>query len=188
MKSLFKKFSTAVIVLAAVALLSVPLLGGARLAADCGRIEKKFNHFAAETDKHGNNFESDMVVFAANAESLCDEAARITGEDSPAVRSLQNDLAEYEKCGSAFEKFDCFKRLLADAKRVYASVPEGSVTDSLMTAMDGIESADFTHLWGKILRMHEIAFRSSFRRAVLRNCKNLRNRREITPTNEIFKA
>lgn len=40
MKSLFKKFSTAVIVLAAVALLSVPLLGGARLAADCGRIEK----------------------------------------------------------------------------------------------------------------------------------------------------
>ena len=88
MKSLFKKFSTAVIVLAAVALLSVPLLGGARLAADCGRIEKKFNHFAAETDKHGNNFESDMVVFAANAESLCDEAARITGEDSPAVRSL----------------------------------------------------------------------------------------------------
>ena len=111
MKSLFKKFSTAVIVLAAVALLSVPLLGGARLAADCGRIEKKFNHFAAETDKHGNNFESDMVVFAANAESLCDEAARITGEDSPAVRSLQNDLAEYEKCGSAFEKFDCFKRL-----------------------------------------------------------------------------
>ena len=36
MKSLFKKFSTAVIVLAAVALLSVPLLGGARLAADCG--------------------------------------------------------------------------------------------------------------------------------------------------------
>lgn len=62
MKSLFKKFSTAVIVLAAVALLSVPLLGGARLAADCGRIEKKFNHFAAETDKHGNNFESDMVV------------------------------------------------------------------------------------------------------------------------------
>ena len=55
---------------------------------------------------------------------------------------LQNDLAEYEKCGSAFEKFDCFKRLLADAKRVYASVPEGSVTDSLMTAMDGIESAD----------------------------------------------
>ena len=142
MKSLFKKFSTAVIVLAAVALLSVPLLGGARLAADCGRIEKKFNHFAAETDKHGNNFESDMVVFAANAESLCDEAARITGEDSPAVRSLQNDLAEYEKCGSAFEKFDCFKRLLADAKRVYASVPEGSVTDSLMTAMDGLESAD----------------------------------------------
>ena len=142
MKSLFKKFSTAVIVLAAVALLSVPLLGGARLAADCGRIEKKFNHFAAETDKHGNNFESDMVVFAANAESLCDEAARITGEDSPAVRSLQNDLAEYEKCGTAFEKFDCFKRLLADAKRVYASVPEGSVTDSLMTAMDGIESAD----------------------------------------------
>ena len=135
MKSLFKKFSTAVIVLAAVALLSVPLLGGARLAADCGRIEKKFNHFAAETDKHGNNFESDMVVFAANAESLCDEAARITGEDSPAVRSLQNDLAE-------FEKFDCFKRLLADAKRVYAFVPEGSVTDSLMTAMDGIESAD----------------------------------------------
>jgi len=134
MKSLFKKFSTAVIILAAVALLSVPLLGGARLAADCGRIEKKFNHFAAETDKHGNNFESDMVVFAANAESLC--------EDSPAVRSLQNDLAEYEKCGSAFEKFDCFKRLLADAKRVYASVPEGSVTDSLMTAMDGIESAD----------------------------------------------
>lgn len=96
MKSLFKKFSTAVIVLAAVALLSVPLLGGARLAADCGRIEKKFNHFAAETDKHGNNFESDMVVFAANAESLCDEAVRITGEDSPAVRSLQNDLAEYE--------------------------------------------------------------------------------------------
>lgn len=142
MKSLFKKFSTAVIVLAAVALLSVPLLGGARLAADCGRIEKKFNHFAAETDKHGNNFESDMVVFAANAESLCDEAARITGEDSPAVRSLQNDLAEYEKCGSAFKKFDCLKRLLADAKRVYASVPEGSVTDSLMTAMDGIESAD----------------------------------------------
>lgn len=92
MKSLFKKFSTAVIVLAAVALLSVPLLGGARLAADCGRIEKKFNHFAAETDKHGNNFESDMVVFAANAESLCDEAARITGEDSPAVRSLQTIL------------------------------------------------------------------------------------------------
>lgn len=141
MKSLFKKFSTAVIVLAAIALLSVPLLGGARLAADCGRIEKS-SIIAAETDKHGNNFESDMVVFAANAESLCDEAVRITGEDSPAVRSLQNDLAEYEKCGSAFEKFDCFKRLLADAKRVYASVPEGSVTDSLMTAMDGIESAD----------------------------------------------
>lgn len=80
MKSLFKKFSTAVIVLAAVALLSVPLLGGAKA---CGGIadesKKKFNHFAAETDKHGNNFESDMVVFAANAESLCDEAARIHG-------------------------------------------------------------------------------------------------------------
>lgn len=45
MKSLFKKFSTAVIVLAAVALLSVPLLGGARLAADCGRIEKKVQSF-----------------------------------------------------------------------------------------------------------------------------------------------
>ena len=64
MKSLFKKFSTAVIVLAAVALLSVPLLGGARLAADCGRIEKKFNHFAAETDKHGNNFQQMPRAFA----------------------------------------------------------------------------------------------------------------------------
>ena len=62
MKSLFKKFSTAVIVLAAVALLSVPLLGGARLAADCGRIEKKFKHFATETDKHGNNFESKFAI------------------------------------------------------------------------------------------------------------------------------
>ena len=92
MKSLFKKFSTAVIVLAAVALLSVPLLGGARLAADCGRIEKKFNHFATETDKHGNNFESDMVVFAANAESLCDEAARITGRILPPCAAFKTIL------------------------------------------------------------------------------------------------
>lgn len=142
MKSFFGKFSTAVCVLIIAAMLAVPLLGGARLAGDCRRAERDFNHFAAETDKHGNNFASDAVVFIANAKSLGDEAARIAGSESSAVRELRNDIAEYENCGSAFEEFDCYQRILADSKRVYSAVRADSITQSLMTAMDGIESAD----------------------------------------------
>lgn len=141
MKSLFKKFSTAVVVLAAVALLSVPLLGGARLAADCGRIEKNSIILRPKPINTAIISSPTWLFLQQMPRAFAMRQRASRGRILPPCAAFKTILPNTKNA------VPHLKNLIASnvcLRMQSAFMPPfgGSVTDSLMTAMDGIESAD----------------------------------------------
>lgn len=142
MKKLTENRAAALAILIIVALLAVPVLGGAGLTSKVRSSERQFSKTVTTPDRHGNDLISDTDKVVVSAEALLAEGTKLAGDSTEAnerAKRLRSAIDAVSGAKSAIDRYENYESLTLEARQ-FANSLRGNTSEAFSTYLTDIES------------------------------------------------